>query len=298
LVGALPPAEAPADLLEHVRVSLERRTLLGQHSPEPYRERQGARHLMVRKVLATAAMIGLVAVLATVVYIIVSPEKGTSKPVAVEGWQRPAKKVVVEKEEAAAPAAVSAKAAVKTVAAAPAGFAGRLELKTGNLTAVDAFIDRAIEDNGISESVRQGIEGDKKIYVLSCSREDLNQVLADLRSIWDKFSSATLFVQKDRVAGEAVVVGAVTAEQISEIINQSNAKRRVEVARDFAVLNRTAELLPGKEILTTIDSKRGDLMTIPKPVLTSSEKTIRKPTSRVIKEEEKVYLTIVVAESK
>jgi hypothetical protein len=68
------------------------------------------------------------------------------------------------------------------------------------------------------------------------------------------------------------------------------------VAKDFAVLNSMDELLPGREILAAIDDRIADLITIPKPVLTSSEKTGKKPAGRQ-EDGEKVHLTIVVVGS-
>ena len=296
LVGSLPFAEAPAEMAEQIKSSLERRTLLGQQV-QGLDEREGARHLLVRKVVAAAAMIGLIAVLGGVIYTIVAPEGVTDKPVAIEGWEQPAGKVEADK---VAPAIeVGAEKAIAQAGLVAGGFNGRLELQTSALTAVDAFINRAIEDNGFLGKVGPKTDGDKSVYALSCSRQGLSLLLADLESVWARFDSATLFVETEQF-GEQVVVDAVAAEQIVEIINQDNLKKRIKVARDFAVLNKMAELLPGKEILTAIDYSRTDLITIPKPVLTSavrrpaeSEKTIKKPASQA-EEGQKVHLTIVV----
>ena len=184
LVGSLPPGEAPAEMADEIKASLERRTLLGQQAerfdePRPFKgldERAGARHLLVRKVLAAAAMIGLVAILSAVVYTIVAPE---SVPPA-------------------------------------AGFRGRLELKTTDLVAVDAVIKMAIEDNGLKYSTL-GSQRDKSVYALSCSREGLSSLLADLNDIWERFDSATLFVEA-KPPGRRVVVDGVSAKQIVNLI--------------------------------------------------------------------------------
>jgi len=111
--------------------------------------------------------------------------------------------------------------------------------------------------------------------------------------VWNKLDSATLFVETGLV-GEQVVVDAVAAEQVFEIVNQDSLEQRIEVAKDFGVLNKMAGLLPGKEILAAIDDRGPELITIPKPVLTSSEKALRKAVSQ---EEDKgeVHMTIVVA---
>ena len=292
LVNSLPCAEAPAEMLEEIKTSLERRTLLSQQ-PERFDEREGARHLLVRKVIAVAAMIGLVAILAVVVYTIVAPEAVTEKPLAVEDWQQPAKEAEAAKYKPSLMA--TAEKSIGKTRLAATRFNGRLELKTDALIAVDAFISRAIEDNGLSDYTSTRRREDKRIYALSCSRDSLSLLLADLGNIWERLDSATLSVETDQVGG-AVVVDAVTAEQIGEIVNQDSFKRRIKVARDFAVLNNMAELLPGKEILAAINDRRPDLITIPKPVLTSSEKKIKKPASRAGREAQ-VQLTIVVVGS-
>ena len=100
------------------------------------------------------------------------------------------------------------------------------------------------------------------------------------------------FVLTERF-GDEVVVGGTSAAQIAEIVNQDSFKGRIEVAKDFAVLNNMAESLPGRQILAAIGSRVDDLVTIPKPVLTSREKTVKKPADRV-KDEVRVALTIVV----
>ncbi|MHC4423490.1 MAG: anti-sigma factor family protein [Planctomycetota bacterium] len=290
LVGSLPFAEAPAGMAEQIKASLER-SVLPDEQPQRIEEHVGARHLLVRKVLSAAAMIGLVAVLGAVVYTIVAPEGVTDKPLAVEDWRQPRGKV-----EAGKPAPDLTASAEKTIAQispAVAVFDGRLELKTSDLVAVDAFINRAIEDNGLLEKVSVEAEGDRSVYALSCSRGALSLLLADLESVWDRLDSATLFVETDQV-GEQVVVGAVAAEQVVEIVNQDSLEERVEVAKDFGVLNKMSELLPGKEIFAAIEDRGPELITIPKPVLTSSEKALKQAVSQ---EEDKgeVHLTIVVA---
>jgi len=120
--------------------------------------------------------------------------------------------------------------------------------------------------------------------------------LADLESIKHKFDSATLFVGTEQL-GEQIKVESVDIEQVAEIINQDSFKSRIETARDFAILNNINELLPGKDILAVIDNRNPNLPIIPKPALTSGEKTIKKPPDQT-KGEQKVNLTIVVTGSK
>jgi len=154
LIGSLPLEEAPIDMATQVKTTLERQALLTEQ-PAILEERKGARYLMFRKVLATAAMITLVAVLAGVIYTIVSPEKIPTVP----------------------------------------GFRGRLELQTSSFLATDTVISKAIKDNGLAGSVTTKRQRNKNIYTLTCSRENLNLFLADLGSSWNDIDSATLFVE-------------------------------------------------------------------------------------------------------
>jgi anti-sigma factor RsiW len=293
LIGSLPCAEAPREILESIKTSMERRTLLGQEA-DRFDERKGAKHLLVRKVLAAAAMIGLVAVLATVIYTIVAPESTKEKPIISKDWQQPAGKAGVESTKPGIPVTAE-KSTVKADMAARR-FSARLELKTNDLTAVNAFINKAIDDNGLLDYVSSRSQEGKSIYSLSCDRESLSLMLADLQNIWTRFDSATLFVETDQI-GRQIVINAVSTKQINEIINQSSFKKSIQVAKDFAVLNNIAEVLPGKNLLAAAEEKNGDLITIPKPVLTSNEKTTKKTASKA-KDELQVNLIIVVAGSK
>jgi hypothetical protein len=258
LLSSLPVTEAPPQILENVKASLARKPLLDEQS-SAFAERAGTRHLLGRKVFAAAAMLGLVGILTAVVYTIVAPETVTQGPVAV--------------------------------VAAP--FSGRLELKTNDLPAVVGVINRAIEENIPSDEwIASDQNNVKEPHALICSSESFNLLLAELGNIWDKLDSAHFFVDTE-VFGEQVVVDAVTAEQIAGIVNQDDSKRRIEVAKDFAVLNNMAEHLPGREILTAIDDTTVGLITPPKPVLTWNQKTVKKSPARTEKNKN-IHLTITV----
>ena len=80
-------------MADEIKTTLERRTLLAPPKRH-YEEIQGARHLLIRKVLSAAAMIGLITVLAVVIYTILAPEGVEDKPFIVENlvqgklWQQ------------------------------------------------------------------------------------------------------------------------------------------------------------------------------------------------------------------
>jgi len=207
LVSSLPRAEAPADMAERIKTSLETRTLLGSQ-PSAFDERKGARHLLVRKVLTAAAMIALVAVLTALVYTIVTPE----------------------------------------TVAPPTGFRARLEVKTTNLIAVDAVIKKAIEGNDIVRHSAPGGRRDERVYALSCSREALSSLLADLENVWERFDSATLFVET-KTPGRPVVVDNVSAEQIANLITPPKPRL---TQHEKATPEPTSRLEDDKKIHLTI----------------------------------------------
>ncbi|MHC4725875.1 MAG: anti-sigma factor family protein [Planctomycetota bacterium] len=280
LLSSLPATEAPPQILENVKASLARRTLLGKE-PSAFDEQIGARHLLGRKVFAAAAMLGLVAVLTVVVYSIIAPTVPNT-PIAAERQNMP------QTIDLTGPAPVK-------VAAAP--FSGRLEMQTSILPAVIGFINRAIEENVPSDEWFASEQSEvREPHSLICSSESFNLLLAQLDDIWDKLDSVTLFVDTE-IFSQKVIVEAVTAEQITGIVNQDDSTRRIEVAKDVAVLNNITEHLPGREILAAIDNTTVSLITPPQPVLTWNHKTTLKLASKTgaVKN---IHLTITVTDSK
>jgi hypothetical protein len=282
LVSSLPYTEAPKELLSNIKASLPRRQaeLEGKKFLTPsvppmqrHRERKGARHLLFRRLTAAAAMIALVGVLAAVIYSIVAPEVTINMPAAVE---KPGQAVTV---------------AVAT-AEKPVKFTGRLELKTANPSEVAAFLNKAIELNVPSDRrVAAAPDMLKEAHVLTCNRQNLRALMDELGTIWGKIDSATLLVNTDQPQGQ-VVINAVTPEQITEIAEQDNFQTQIKAAKYFAVMNNMAKLIPGKEVTVAINNSSPGLITIPKPVLTSSKKPVT--TAGAAKQEQQVLLTIVV----
>jgi hypothetical protein len=270
LIGSLPRAEAPDRLLDDIRASLARRTLLGER-PAAFDERAGFRELLVRKVFAAAAMIALVAVLGAVVYTIVAPETAPEQPLIAQGDVEPAPPMLAMR------------------------FDGRLELTTATLIEVDASINRAIEDNGLVECTGVDRRSDRTTYVLTCGRKGLNSLLANLESHWPRFDSATLFVETE-VFAQPVVVEAVTAGQIARIAGCETLESSILVANDFAILNDVAEQLRSRAIFAT-DDKSPHLITIPKPALTKYEPPTEKP-DHAVEDAARVNLVITIVAGK
>lgn len=285
LVGSLPYAEVPAEVSEGIKASLAKMTMPDEK--RAFSERAGnrrdglrQRHVLVRRVLSAAAIIGLAAVLAVVIYTILTPQTGPERPLAVKNKQGPGE-------------AEGAKAGPGAVAVL--GLSGRLELKTDDVAAVSAFVKNELEDSGFLDSASPAGRQDRRIYSLSCSRKDLHLLLARLETIWPELESAALFVNTE-VFGEPVVINAVTTQQIAQIAEQNTIEKRIEVAKDLAALNDIAVRLPGGPILSAIEGGKKDLVRqwrLPKPVETGGKEPSRRPPTRT-EGQETVRLTIIV----
>jgi anti-sigma factor RsiW len=268
LVGSLPRLDVPAEVSEGIRASLARMTVPGDEWA--CQERAGKRHLLVRRVLSAAAMIGLVAVLAGVLYTIVTPQTPAERPVALEA-PKPGLRI----------------------SASPA-FSARLELKTSSLPEVSAFISTAIEENGLVDSSGPARRQDRRVYSLNCSRKDLNLLLANLETIWPELDTATLFVDT-HVFDKQVVVNGVRTEQIAQIAGQDNPDTREQMARDLDALNTMVASVPGREILFAIQGAGKNLVRewVPRPVEAGKMDNSRKSPSQA-EEEKTVRVTIIV----
>jgi len=263
LLGSLPCAEAPPQVLQGLQASMASTARL--HNRSGYDQRAGRIHLLVRKTVSAAAMLALAALLGAVIYTILAPESPAEGPPVVAGSD--------------------------TVAAPTLAFSGKLQLKTDYPAEVGAVIGATIEENGLSDTVAGIREPNKRIHYLRCSREDLKSVLASLDSVWPRLESAKLVLDTEAF-GEEVSIGAVTTEQITEIIDQDSNEKRVALAKDFHLLNTADENMPGKTILAAIQGDPAEGISIPKPIITGPRKTHR---SDKAQEDETIRLTIILS---
>jgi len=250
LIGSLPCAEAPPQVLEAVKASLASTVAIYEQSS--YGKRMGRIHLLGRRILSAAAMLGLVGLLAGVVYTIMAPHPSfDGLPVTMD---RPPSEII-ESAKPPAPAISPAFA-----------FSGRLELRTSIPAKVGAVIKTTIEENGLSDSLGDIREPGKRIHYVRCSRQGLNSLLAGLENVWPRLDAAKMLIDTE-VFGKQFAVDAVTTGQIAEIIDRDSHEGRIELARDFDLLNTTAASMPGAEVLSPIEAETANLMTIPKPLI-------------------------------
>lgn len=257
LVTALPRAEAPEHMLEQIKVSLERRTLL-EERPVQVGTGAGARHLRIRRFVAAAAMIALLGGLGAVIYQIVAPVAPTgSSGVFAEGERSTGPVVTVERE----------------AMAARQGFSGTLELSTASFVQADSVVRRAIEENGLSDLSESEMRNGSRVYRIDTTRAGLNRLVADLGRIWQNFESATLMVQTESFA-KPVVVEQVTLQQAAQIIDQDSTRASVALANEVVAFNSFAREMPGRGILPTAGDGLGravQVPDVPRPIRTSDD---------------------------
>ena len=260
MVSSLPPAEPPAAVVAGVK------QLLRNHSADTSKSkhiesRRGARHLFVRQVLAASIIIGLVGILGAVVYKIVGPE-GTATPIVVVNPMPTVKPAVMPVETQKAVAVAEDTTSIGLYS---------LQLQTADFTAVDAYVNKLLEESPWLRYEATKDQPGKSAYRILCSRGGLEAMMSDLATVWSKFDSTTLIVRTDNV-GQDVTVASVKPEQIADIARQDTIDGRVKLAKDFAVLNRVEQITPDEKMLAATERPMPELTTIPKPVLTSGDK--------------------------
>lgn len=284
LVSSLPRIDAPHGLKDDVKISLERRALL-KLQPKTHQLQRGSRDLMARKLIAAAAMIILVGILAVVVYSILAPQTQPHTTVAFNDLP-----VKAESEMSLTPVADTERTDEASLAINDMAFRATLQLKTEDTLAMKTLVEKTLVVNQLEFTTSSDSIGNK-LFAVACNKAGLSLLIADLEKAWKQLDDSTLFV-KDQKNSSEVVVANVNPEQIMEIANQDEPETSLQAAQVFATLNDMAELLPGEELLINVDDKQPDLVTIPKPVLASGEKRLRKPGME--NHDNQVYLTIAV----
>jgi len=287
LLQGLPPAEAPGEMLERIRASVDGRASLRTDSLEdPVLRAVGTRHLMMRKLMSAAAMLLLVAVLVAVIYTIVAPERVPDRSSAVKDLERPLR--IAKMEE-------TPKAAAPAVPVNPAElFSGRLELAAAGFAAADAFVNKTIENSSL-EYLRLQTSPGRSVYNIRCGRKGLNALAAGLEGAWNRFGSASLFVAAADNA--EIEVAEIDTKQLIGIAGQDTPAAVVKVAKDVAVLNRARGLMSDSQVLAFMGGEKADFAAVPMPVLTTGEKKAAGITAGT-EEKKDIYLTIVITAAK
>jgi hypothetical protein len=250
LVNSLPRAKVPVDLVDRVRQTLERRSLLEEVAPA--KTGRLTNHLFARRLAAVAAAVSLVGVLSILVYSILTPTPTRRQSIAANDLT----------------SGVRPKAMARLT---PGAMTGRLEVRVASLAEMEMFFNRAIENGGLEVSVARD-DSNRRVYRLQCSHASLDGLLAELTNVWNRFERPTFYLETGDPAGP-VKVDLVTPDQLTAIAGQQDTLRSAELAKEIAVRNAAVEALAGERGAELTGQVQAPWLTVAKPVLTSSERS-------------------------
>lgn len=275
LLRALPRLEAPPGLNDQLKALLMRNARLGNKNAAPVSS-PGPRHVLLRRVRAVAAIVGIVIALAALIHLT---------------W---------DSSEPGLPSA----GRLEVPSTAPAGQArsgamvARLELDVASFSTVDVVMNRAIEHNGLSPYTDKTVEGKAKVYRIRSSRQAVTAFLEDFSPAWSQFERASLrLVTED--FGNPLVLEMLSAVQMLEIFQRESAGQSVDLARRLAVQN-SMERLRVADRLEKLTHEHLDLVAarVPNPMLTSRESATSPPTDPSSAGGEVTELTIILRPAK
>jgi len=290
LLTSLPAERAPAELLDNIKTSLEREILLDTGHDRVH-EQAGVRELLRRRILAAAAMIALIAVLGALIYNILMPVESTRLPSTIADSQQRRPLETRQPDIAALP--IMPRITDFLHAHAPPVFA--LQIETTQPIAVNASVARAIYDNELLDWTIINRQAGKTTYQLTCSRENIGLLLADVTDIWDRLGRISMAVATPIIT-EQITVEDITTRQLLEVIEQTSFSNRASLAKNFAISNAITKSLPTAQSLAFPEAERHNAF-VPKPVLTSGRKKPAKENSTKPQDNETVSLTITITGS-
>jgi hypothetical protein len=284
LVSSLPPAEPPAMVVSGIKKLVHGKWSQGvrvdySHSSGsgPLKLSRGRWYLLSRQLIAASVVIGLLGVLAGVIFKIVSPEQGATRIAAtapqpkVENLTQNAEKIGVYS----------------------------LKLTTADFAGVNAYINKLLEESTWLEFRRASesrLTGRQSVYTVYCSKAGLDELMTNLTTVWSRFDSTTFVVQND--SGGQVAIDDVRPEQVTDIARQDTTKERIRLARELAVMNDVRRQMPQEKVLALGNKTEltPELSTIPKPVLTSGNNNAVPPKGAL--DQIQVDLSIVLSSNK
>jgi len=275
LVRSLPFQKAPDGIVEDVRLTLERKNLLDSDHVDYEQQALGKRHLLMRKLLSAAAVLVLAAILGAVVVSIVSPDDFTNSSQIADKWKIPEDQIDLENIKfghSANTVVYKDNTSKPTDDSVADDLIATLVVHTDDLAAAQAFLMSSLDELAIKTPLPQKPDAVGQ-FNITCSQQQLAMLAQNLNTVWNMFSSPTLHL-KDQNTGVEQKIDFVTAGQVQTVLLEPGNSEKFKKALDFASLNRLAKKSPGRDVESAIDNITKNLLTIPKPVLTSRQNNI------------------------
>ncbi|MCD4831325.1 MAG: hypothetical protein K8R02_05880 [Anaerohalosphaeraceae bacterium] len=286
LVEALPCDKAPGNTFEEITHRLEREVLWDNSPESSYKA--GRRHLFLRRLVTTAAVLFLAAGLFVIIFDVFVPESTRKQFVANFGRERQSQ-VLYERPFADAKMEPTV---VEDVRVEPENspivpLSAKLVFKTSAPIQVDMFVGKAIMNRQLFAKTTAVVRKSSSIYYeLECDKSDLISLIDDLAILWKKCQDVQMSVETE-IFDNYVTIDRISASDVLEICQVQNYNQRMRMAEDISKINAVSPAAMVIEKLyaggTDIDL---NMFELPKPVLTEPEdvqaKTIEDPAKLTI----------------
>ena len=171
LIASLPQESAPESITKFVISKIERDMILDEHS-RGFGESVGKKQLYLRKLIAVAAMIAMMAVLGFVVYQIVGPSTNTPQMMAMN----------------------ESRSAVLKSAATDEVVTYNLNMKASNMADSMKIMNELISHNLLESSTIIKKDDNRSEYKIACTGTQAENLIRELGTNWDKFQSPSLVI--------------------------------------------------------------------------------------------------------
>jgi hypothetical protein len=290
MVSSLGNQTLPEEIIEDIKSSLERKTLL-QDAPAPQEPQKGRRHLFLRKAASYAAMILLALILAVVVYQILGPTEVSNAPHIAH--LQPKQEIKIqpgnENEQINESTREQTTVASDTTSRQPdflKTFDVKIELVTDQPDLVTSVIGNCAEHFSLDYIGPQN--SISKTASLSLGRNELEFLFSQIDSV---LSDKSQFRAELNYNKENIIVENLKFNRFAEFFNSETSEKTFASIRQAETISR----LDNTQLARDIESETGagiNLSRIPKPVLTSDIETL--PEKEPVTSPEKFFLTIKV----
>lgn len=230
-LSALPVEKAPSTLVNDVTAAIERKNILSTFD----RDEQGvygSRHLLLRRVLTTAAMFLLpLGLLAWVVFQILKPVSqptGTDAPIVslippqrsgVESIREPVGELIRSMP-----------------------FDAILTFQTDQHITVSNFVEKAIYDQGLTTAMLPNRTVDVTTYQVTASPEKIAALVDSIDSLWIRCDTISLAVLDD-AGNESINIENIRPAQIKMLAEKRSSAELRQVAGQIQLSNASQDTL-------------------------------------------------------
>jgi len=253
ILNAMPVESAPDALVDDVRSALERKMILGDVAGAE-RTIAGAGHLLMRRILTTAAMLLLpLGLLSLVLWEIVKPPAGSGGYVST-------KRTLAQNgsgDSALTPAIVK-----------ELPFDGVLTFRTDQQMNVSNYVWKMVTDQGLVNLTVPNRTAEVMSYQIVAPPEKIALLIDAIEGVWPYCQQASLCVVNGSPEGETVEIKGIQANQVKMLAAEDSRDMYHVLARQYASANQNRERAFAKGDTPTPAPLMGENPPLTMPILT------------------------------